>query len=113
MSSLSMLDGDCICVTNKGKPIKAKTVGQKKYVDKIKNNTVVFGVGPAGTGKTFLAVAMAVTALKNKQISAQRQANSHECQHCLRHIGNDRHHIGIKPHYKPIGHSGISSILTR
>ncbi len=66
---LSTLDEDCICVTNKGKPIKAKTVGQKKYVDKIKNNTVVFGVGPAGTGKTFLAVAMAVTALKNKQIS--------------------------------------------
>ncbi|MBE6542819.1 MAG: PhoH family protein [Ruminococcaceae bacterium] len=66
---LSMLDGDCICVTNKGKPIKAKTVGQKRYVEKIKNNTVVFGVGPAGTGKTFLAVAMAVTALKNKQIS--------------------------------------------
>ena len=66
---LSMLDGDCICITNKGKPIKAKTVGQKKYVEKIKNNTVVFGVGPAGTGKTFLAVAMAVTALKNKQIS--------------------------------------------
>lgn len=66
---LSTLDGDCICVTNKGKPIKAKTVGQKRYVEKIKNNTVVFGVGPAGTGKTFLAVAMAVTALKNKQIS--------------------------------------------
>ena len=66
---LSMLDGDCICVTNKGKPIKAKTVGQKRYVEKIKSNTVVFGVGPAGTGKTFLAVAMAVTALKNKQIS--------------------------------------------
>lgn len=66
---LSMLDGDCICITNKGKPIKAKTVGQKKYVEMIKNNTVVFGVGPAGTGKTFLAVAMAVTALKNKQIS--------------------------------------------
>ena len=63
-----MLD-DCVCLTNKGKPIKAKTVGQQKYVDAIKKNTITFGVGPAGTGKTFLAVAMAVTALKQKQIS--------------------------------------------
>ena len=63
-----MLD-DCICLTNKGKPIKAKTVGQQKYVDAITKNTITFGVGPAGTGKTFLAVAMAVTALKQKQIS--------------------------------------------
>ncbi len=60
---------DCICVTSRGKPIKAKTVGQKHYVDSIKNNMVVMGVGPAGTGKTFLAVAMAVTALRNKQVS--------------------------------------------
>ena len=59
---------DCICVTSRGKPIKAKTVGQKQYVSKIKNNTVVFGVGPAGTGKTFLAVAMAVTALRAKEV---------------------------------------------
>ena len=63
-----MLD-DCVCLTNKGKPIKAKTVGQQRYVDAIKKNTITFGVGPAGTGKTFLAVAMAVTALKQKQIS--------------------------------------------
>ena len=60
---------DCICLTNKGKPIKARTVGQKRYIDAIKSNIIVFGVGPAGTGKTFLAVAMAVTALKSKQVS--------------------------------------------
>jgi phosphate starvation-inducible PhoH-like protein len=53
----------------KGKPIKAKTVGQKKYVDSIRKNTIVLGVGPAGTGKTFLAVAMAVKALRNKEVS--------------------------------------------
>ena len=66
---LSGLEQDCICITSKGKPIKAKTVGQKHYVDAIKKNTVVFGVGPAGTGKTFLAVAMAVKALREKQVS--------------------------------------------
>ena len=60
--------GDVICVTNRGKPIKAKTIGQKKYVREIKNNTVVLGVGPAGTGKTFLAVAMAVEALRAKSV---------------------------------------------
>lgn len=66
---LDSLDGECICVTNKGRPVKPKTVGQKKYVDRIKENTIVLGIGPAGTGKTFLAVAMAVKALKNKEIS--------------------------------------------
>ncbi len=66
---LLALDNDCICLTNRGKPIKAKTVGQTRYVDKIRNRTIVFGVGPAGTGKTFLAVAMAVKALRTKQIS--------------------------------------------
>ena len=65
---LAGFDEGCICVTTRGKPIKAKTVGQKRYVDCIRNNTVVLGVGPAGTGKTFLAVAMAVTALRNKEI---------------------------------------------
>ncbi len=60
---------DCICVTTKGKPIKARTVGQKYYVDAIRKNTIVFGIGPAGTGKTFLAVAMAVKALRDKQVS--------------------------------------------
>ena len=66
---LESLDDDCFCVTNKGKPIKAKTIGQKKYVDAIKKNTIVIGVGPAGTGKTFLAVAMAVKALREKEVS--------------------------------------------
>ncbi len=66
---LDNLDDDCICITTRGKPIKAKTVGQKKYVEAIKNNTVVMGVGPAGTGKTFLAVAMATKALRAKEIN--------------------------------------------
>ena len=61
--------GDVICVTNRGKPIKAKTIGQKKYVQTIKDNTIVLGLGPAGTGKTFLAVAMAVEALRNKSVN--------------------------------------------
>lgn len=57
-----------VAVTSRGKPIKCKTVGQKKYVDAIKKNTVVFGVGPAGTGKTYLAVCLAVSAFKGKQV---------------------------------------------
>lgn len=68
-SELEELGDACICITAKGKPIKAKTVGQKQYVDRIQKNTIVLGVGPAGTGKTFLAVAMAVRALREKQIS--------------------------------------------
>ena len=68
-SELGNIGADCLCVTAKGKPIKAKTVGQKKYAEAIKKNTIVLGVGPAGTGKTFLAVAMAVKALKDKQVS--------------------------------------------
>ncbi len=63
------LSEDIICLTNRGKPIKAKTMGQKKYIGTIKKNTVILGLGPAGTGKTFLAVAMAVEALKNKQVN--------------------------------------------
>ncbi|MHB8065961.1 MAG: PhoH family protein, partial [Ruminiclostridium sp.] len=59
---------DFVCLTAKGKPIKNKTHGQKLYVDAIKKNDIVFGVGPAGTGKTFLAVAMAVTAFRNKEV---------------------------------------------
>ena len=66
---LSKLDGDCVCITSRGKPIKAKTIGQKKYVEAISKNTVVLGIGPAGTGKTFLAVAMAVNALRKKEVS--------------------------------------------
>lgn len=65
---LGSLENDVICVTTRGKPIKPRTVGQKKYVEAIKKNTIVLGVGPAGTGKTFLAVAMAVDALRAKQI---------------------------------------------
>lgn len=60
---------DTLCITAKGKPIKVKTAGQKSYTDTIKNNTVVLGIGPAGTGKTFLAVAMGVTALRQGQVS--------------------------------------------
>ena len=68
-AELEALGDACICVTAKGKPIKAKTVGQKQYVESIRKNTIVLGVGPAGTGKTFLAVAMAVKALREKQVS--------------------------------------------
>lgn len=60
---------DCICITSRGKHIKSKTLGQKQYVQAITDNTIVFGIGPAGTGKTYLAVAMAVTAFKNKSVS--------------------------------------------
>ena len=60
---------DVVCITNRGKPIKAKTIGQKKYIKTIKDNTVVLGLGPAGTGKTFLAVAMAVEALRQKSVA--------------------------------------------
>ncbi|MBS7359684.1 MAG: PhoH family protein [Oscillospiraceae bacterium] len=63
------MSGDCICITSKGKPVKPKTLGQKKYVEAIKNNTVVIGVGPAGTGKTYLAVAMAVNAFRAKEVN--------------------------------------------
>ena len=63
------LTADCVCVSHTGKPIKAKTVGQSKYVNSIKKTTIVFGVGPAGTGKTYLAVAKAVTALRSKEVS--------------------------------------------
>lgn len=64
-----MLGDDCIAVTAHGTPIKTKTLGQKKYIEAIKENTVIFGIGPAGTGKTYLAVAMAVTALRNKEVN--------------------------------------------
>ena len=60
---------DVVCITNRGKPIKAKTVGQKKYIKTIKTITIVLGLGPAGTGKTFLAVAMAVEALRQKSVN--------------------------------------------
>ena len=63
------VDSDLICHTVTGKPIKPKTVGQKKYVDSIRNQMIVFGYGPAGTGKTYLAMAMAVTAFKNDEVN--------------------------------------------
>lgn len=66
---LLSFDDSCFCVTARGKPVKAKTVGQKGYVDAIVNNTVVIGTGPAGTGKTYLAVACAVKALRSKDVS--------------------------------------------
>lgn len=65
----SLYGKDCILITAKGKPLKSKTLGQKKYVEAIEKNTITFGIGPAGTGKTYLAVAMAVKAFKNKEIS--------------------------------------------
>lgn len=65
---LEELSSDCICVTFTGKPVKPKTIGQKKYVDSIRHNTIVFGIGPAGTGKTYLAVAQAVRAFKQHEI---------------------------------------------
>ena len=69
IDALSQMDADCICHTINGKPIKPKTLGQKEYVDAIKNNMIVFGLGPAGTGKTYLAMAMAITAFKNEEVS--------------------------------------------
>ncbi len=63
------VDSDLICHTISGKPIKPKTIGQKKYVDSIRNNMIVFGTGPAGTGKTYLAMAMAITAFKNDEVN--------------------------------------------
>ena len=65
---LVAIDGDLICHTISGKPIKPKTLGQKKYIDAIKDKMIVFGCGPAGTGKTYLAMAMAITAFKNNQV---------------------------------------------
>lgn len=65
---LTEIDSDCICHTVNGKPIKPKTLGQKAYVDAIRKNMIVFGLGPAGTGKTYLAMAMAITAFKNDEV---------------------------------------------
>ncbi len=66
---LSSMTTDSICITSKGRPVKPKTLGQRKYTEAIKNNTITFGVGPAGTGKTYLAVAMAVTAFRAKEVN--------------------------------------------
>ncbi len=67
-SSMVELDKELICHTTNGKPIKPKTMGQKEYVDAIRKKMIVFGMGPAGTGKTYLAMAMAITAFKNEEV---------------------------------------------
>ncbi|AEV68082.1 PhoH family protein [Acetivibrio clariflavus] len=69
LDKVSDFNTDYICLTARGRQIKSKTHGQKVYIDAIKNNDIVFGIGPAGTGKTFLAVAMAVTAFRNKEVN--------------------------------------------
>lgn len=62
-------EADCVCVTARGKPVKPKTVGQKQYIEAMRQHTVTIGVGPAGTGKTHLAVAMAVKAFRSKEVN--------------------------------------------
>ena len=66
---IDKLADDTICMTISGKMVKPKTIGQKNYVDKIRNNTIVFAIGPAGTGKTYLAMAMAITAFRNNNVN--------------------------------------------
>ncbi len=66
--ALVEMDGEVICHTTGGKPVKPKTLGQKQYVDAIRDHMITFGLGPAGTGKTYLAMAMAITAFKNDQV---------------------------------------------
>ncbi|HKM28062.1 MAG TPA: PhoH family protein [Anaerovoracaceae bacterium] len=64
----SNINKDIICFTHRGKPLKPKTIGQKEYVNSIRSKDIVFGVGPAGTGKTYIAVAMAINSFKNKEV---------------------------------------------
>ena len=66
---ISELTQDVICISSKGRPIKPKTIGQKKYIESVLKNTITIGVGPAGTGKTYLAVAAAVQAFREKQVN--------------------------------------------
>ncbi|HEY8423973.1 MAG TPA: PhoH family protein [Clostridia bacterium] len=68
LDEIFYIDAETITVTSKGRPIKCKTLGQREYVEAIKNNTIVFGIGPAGTGKTYLAVAMAAAAYKKREV---------------------------------------------
>ena len=68
-SAIVDIDKDCICHTINGKQIKPKTLGQKAYIDAIRKNMIVFGIGPAGTGKTYLAMAMAIQAFKNEEVA--------------------------------------------
>ena len=65
----NLTDSSLVCITSKGRPVKAKTLGQKKYIEAIENNTITIGVGPAGTGKTYLAVAAAVAAFRAKKVN--------------------------------------------
>ena len=67
--AVTAMDDELICHTINGKPVKPKTLGQKEYIDAIKDKMIVFGLGPAGTGKTYLAMAMAITAFKNEEVS--------------------------------------------
>ena len=69
MDQLSRIQDDVVCVTAKGRPIKAKTLGQRTYIDAIRKNTVTLAVGPAGTGKTYLAMAMAITAFRSDEVN--------------------------------------------
>ena len=69
VEEIQEMNNDFICMSISGRPVKPKTLGQKDYADKIRKNTIVFGIGPAGTGKTYLAMAMAITAFKNNDVS--------------------------------------------
>jgi len=69
LEEIEEMSSDFVCISISGRPVKPKTLGQKKYVDKIKNNTIVFGIGPAGTGKTYLAMAAAINAFKNNDVN--------------------------------------------
>ena len=69
VQSLSQYSADALCITAKGRPVKAKTLGQMKYAESIRDKAVTFGIGPAGTGKTYLAVAMAVDAFRKNEVS--------------------------------------------
>ncbi|MCL1987512.1 MAG: PhoH family protein [Firmicutes bacterium] len=66
---IEKITDDTICITATGRPVKPKTIGQKVYLDLIRQNTIVFAIGPAGTGKTYLAMAMAITALRSQQVN--------------------------------------------
>ena len=68
-AQIEKITDDTVCITASGRPVRPKTLGQKKYLDQIRGNTVVFSVGPAGTGKTYLAMAMAITAFRTQQVS--------------------------------------------
>lgn len=68
-AQIEKINDDTVCLTASGRPVKPKTLGQKKYLDLIRNNTIVFSIGPAGTGKTYLAMAMAITAFRSQLVN--------------------------------------------